>query len=373
MAVLITQEEYNALLTTTARNLRGTIMDGNNISKSNKLVGWLDMKGRMRSQAGGERVQVPLLYELNSTVDTYRGYGQFDTTPQEGITSAFFTWAQAGAMTTINGIERRSNRSVSRLRDLLAAKLKQTEMSCTEYHNNCIVAGRLASGATGNLNQFVPRVGRIDPGAQNVLPLPALIDANPARSVSIGGHNGATETWWRNQADASTATTYSGFKRELNHMYMMCGRGIGGHPDIMLSDQLIFEVYMASLHTLERYQVTDPRVLNVLGGARDSQFMFRGATWIWDEIVPDVGTSTSNPVDGIGTVEQSGAHSTCFFINSEFMEFIYDPSANWTQGPFMTPYGQDSSGAATIWQGALCVNNRRKHGVIYDLDNSIAA
>jgi hypothetical protein len=39
----------------------------------------------------------------------------------------------------------------------------------------------------------------------------------------------------------------------------------------------------------------------------------------------------------------------------------------------MTPYGQDASGAATIWQGGLVVNNRRKMGVMYDVNNSIAS
>ncbi|MEX2187798.1 MAG: hypothetical protein WD875_13420, partial [Pirellulales bacterium] len=44
------------------------------------------------------------------------------------------------------------------------------------------------------------------------LPIPALVDANPARSVAIGNINGGTYTWWRNQAASSTASTFAGYK-----------------------------------------------------------------------------------------------------------------------------------------------------------------
>lgn len=64
-------DAYGALLTTTLRAMEPTLRD--NITRSNKLLAWLQANGRMRSQDGGERVKVPLMYALNSTADTYAG------------------------------------------------------------------------------------------------------------------------------------------------------------------------------------------------------------------------------------------------------------------------------------------------------------
>lgn len=66
-------DSYGALLTTTLRAVEPQMAD--NISKSVKFLGYLQSKGRMRSQDGGERVRVPLMYGFNSTSDIYSGYG----------------------------------------------------------------------------------------------------------------------------------------------------------------------------------------------------------------------------------------------------------------------------------------------------------
>lgn len=58
-------DNYDALLTTTARNYMPKLRD--NITRSNKLLAWLRDRDRMRSVDGGERVQVPLMYGLNNT------------------------------------------------------------------------------------------------------------------------------------------------------------------------------------------------------------------------------------------------------------------------------------------------------------------
>src|SRR5262249_29949210 len=100
-------DAYGALLTTTLRAMEPTLRD--NITRSNKFLAWLDAKGRMRGQDGGERVKVPLMYGLNSTADIFSGYGLLDTTPQDGITSAFFPWSEASVSITISRLEERQN------------------------------------------------------------------------------------------------------------------------------------------------------------------------------------------------------------------------------------------------------------------------
>ena len=58
---------------------------------------------------GGERIQVPLMYGTNSTVKSYRGYEQLDTTPQDGMTSAFYEWKEVAGTISISRLEQRQN------------------------------------------------------------------------------------------------------------------------------------------------------------------------------------------------------------------------------------------------------------------------
>ena len=76
-----------------------------NITRKNKLISYLRLRGRWRRQDGGERVKVALMHALNSTADIYSGFGTLDTTPQDGITSAFYEWAQMAV--AITNAERR--------------------------------------------------------------------------------------------------------------------------------------------------------------------------------------------------------------------------------------------------------------------------
>ena len=69
-------DNYDALLTTTLRSMQPRLHD--NITRSNKLVAWLESRGRFRKQDGGERVKVALMHAQNSTADIYSGYGTLD-------------------------------------------------------------------------------------------------------------------------------------------------------------------------------------------------------------------------------------------------------------------------------------------------------
>lgn len=357
-------DAYDALLTTTLRNMQPRLRD--NITKSNKLVAWLDGNGRTTRVDGGERIQIPLMHAQNTTADIYSAYGVLDTTPQDGITSAFYTWSQLSVSIAISRKEERQNSGQSRLLSLLESKTMQAEATIKQLLNNCIVSGKITSGASSNLGQFSARTGRMDSGALGPLPIPALIDASPSRSVSIGNINGSTYSFWRNQATSSSATTYLGMKQEMSQVYNDCSKGVGGAPDLMLGDQRVWEQYYNSLHSQERYIVDSPRVLNVLGGSE--ALKFRGATFIWDEVVPDVKTN-ADLVDSIGTVTASTIH----FINTETWNYVVDSQTDFITTPFVRPENQDARVAQILWMGATTVNNRRKNGVLYGISQSIVS
>lgn len=352
-------DNYDALLTTTARAMQPRIHD--NITKSNKIVAWLTEHGKMRKQDGGERVKVALMHALNSTADIYSGYGTLDTTPQDGVTSAFFEWAQLAVSIAISRKEERQNSGASRLLSLLETKTTQAEVSAKELLNNCLVAGRITASATDG--RFLARIGRLDSGASGPLPLAALIDGTANRSVTVGNINGGTYAFWRNQMTASAATTWRGFFGECVTLYNDCSKGAGGSPDLIIDDQRTWEQYWNGLSNQERYVVTDQRTIDILGGS--DLLKFRGAVRVWDEVVPDVKTN-AEVVDGIGTFTKGSS----FYINSQAMEWIVDSQTDWITTPFVHPVGQDARVAEMLWMGAIGVNNRRKLGVMKDIQRT---
>lgn len=360
-------DSYDALLSTTLRAYRTKLSD--NITKGNKWVSFLKDKGRFKKQSGGERVQIPLMHAQNNTADIYSGYGVLDTTPQDGITSAFYTWSQLSVSITISGLEKKQNKGEAKILDLLQAKTMQSEVSLKELLNNCLLSGRITSST--NLGQFFAGIGRLDSGAVGPLPLAVLVDASPARSVAVGNINGATYTFWQNQAASSTATTFIGFRNELNHQYNLCSRGIGGAPDVMVSDQAGWETYWLSMTQNERYIVDNKKTLDILGGS--DALKFRGATWFWDEVTPDVETNATLVAIGNSAATGTDTASTVFFLNTETFDFVVESDTDMDTTPFLRPENQDASVAQVLWMGAVGVNNRRKNGVLYGISRSITS
>ncbi len=355
-------DDFGALLTTTLRAMQPRLRD--NITRGNKTLAWLESKGRFRMQDGGERIQVPLMHTLNTTADIYQGYGQLSVQPQDGITSAFFDWAQLSTSISISRKEERQNSGRSRAINLLESKTTQAEASMRELLNNCLVNGRITASA--DLGRYFARIGKTDTSATGPLPFPALIDSNASRSVSIGNINGNTFSFWRNQATDSAAGTWAAFHADMNTMYNDCSRGVGGSPDLVLSDQTAWETYWSGLHNQERYFVTDPRVIDVLGGS--DALKFRGAVILWDEVVPDTKTN-AEVVDAVGTMTLS----TMFFINSDAMEWITDSQTDFITTPMVRPSNQDARTGQILWMGAMGINNRRKLGVLMGISRSITS
>lgn len=360
-------DPYGALLTTTLRRVEPMLRD--QITRSNKFLAWLDMRGRMRGQDGGERVGVPLMYELNDTADIYSGYGLLNTTPQEGMTMAWYEWCQYAVSITISRKEERQNSGRSQAINLLRAKTTQAMNSLKELVNNSIVAGRITSGASSSNGEFSARVGDLDSGATGCLPLTALIDADEDRSrTDIGNINPATWGFWQNRVKSSSATTFAALKQEMQNLYNTCSRGTMGSPDLMLGTQVSWEQYWNSLQQQERYFITRPQVVDVLGGSE--ALAFRQAAFVWDEVVPDVETTGTLLDGGIGLSSGDLQSDTIFFINTESMEWVYDTQTNFITTPMVRPDNQDARTGQILYMGIMGTNHRRKNGVMKGIQHA---
>jgi hypothetical protein len=338
---------WDALISTTLSNVRPALED--EISTSNAFLFFL-----MRKQSGGyvgesslgDRLGLPLMYEMG-TADVYSGYDQLDTTPMDGITTAWYDWRQYAGPIAISRIEERKNSGQHQLINLLKAKTKQCLLGLQDLFGKSIFQGNGPNSATAITTAYTSSSN----GAVGLDPLPLQVKFDPTSSTSIGNINQQTYTWWANQYTDSAASSFAGHLKEFRHMFNLCSKGPGGGPNLFVADMNVYELYEAALAAMHRnpsYNVADIPFDNVA---------FKGKPLVWDEFVPDVdnGTVTSIPVAASGTM---------YFLNTNFWSIHYDRETNFINTPFVRPENQDAKVAHIMWYGAMGSSNRRKQGVV---------
>ena len=333
---------YDSILTTTLFNVRGILYD--QVFKQNAFFNWLHAKGRKRMVNGGERIQIGLQAGTNTTVGSYSGYEVLDTTPQDNLTSCFYNWKQIAGSVAISRIEERKNSGESQILSLMQQKVSELQLSMSDEVNRQL----LGAFAAGN-------------GGKDLTPLPHIIADAPSTgaAATLGSISGATNTFWRNQTSDSTATSTKAYKDELRNMWNTCSKGPGGGPDLALGTQVAYQHYESALDDHTRHTniaMADLGFDNV---------RLKGATFFWDERVPDSENQVVSVADG-----GSPSVETIYFINSRFLELIVDSQTDFVTTPFVRPENQDARLAQVLFYGELTCSNRRKHGVLASITSS---
>lgn len=353
---------YDSLLSTTLANTKKVMYD--QIFKDSAFLAFLRKSNAIEKVNGGQRLERLLMYGQNSTVKTHGGYSVIDTTPQEGITNAYYDWAEVAGSITISRKEERQNSGESAIMNLLEQKIKQTNMTMREKLNSDLVLGTVSSST------FI--ADQAANGSYGLLPLGYFLrkaNATDPTTGSVGGIAAATYDWWRHKTAvldsasidtgncfALSVSTLAGTKIALRRMYNHCARGAGGAPNLVLFDQNSYETYNNSLEGQVRYTDT---------GMADMGFenvKLAGATCLWDEKVPDIDSGTEAITKG-----------TAFFLNTEFYKLIIDSETDIVTTPFVEPDNQTAKTAKILFMGQATVSNLRKLGVCYALSQSIVS
>ena len=303
-------------------------------------------------ESPGERAQISLMYGLQNA-DSFKGWDVLDTTPVQGITSAFFDWRMMAASVGINREEEIKNSGEAKMIDLLQAKTEQATIGIQEKFSRALEQGNGINLAT---DIIVPYTSPNN-GSLFIDPLPKLVDYTPLTDI-VGGINPAVETWWANQTATDASTTYAGFLKVVDKMRNDCSKGPGGPPDLNICDQGTFEFYCAALRSQNRYveyQKADIPFANV---------SFYGKPLVWSEYTVNADA---------GTTVMDTTHGTWYMINTKFFGLQVYSGMNFSSTPFREALNQAGKIAFIQWFGALMVSNRRKQGVIGSIDTTIVA
>lgn len=335
-----------------------------NIFKDSAFLALLRLNDAVDTQDGGERVRAPLMYGKNSTVKSYEGADTLDTTIQDGITTAFYEWKEVGGTVSITRKEERQNSGEAAKIQLLKSKIMQAEMSMREELNLQIVQGTVSG------TELVPGNDQKD-----LNPLGYFLrkdnTANPASGGNVGNIDASTYSWWRHKtavldsgstdtgnAFALNVSTYKGLVVALRRLYNHCSRGSGGAPNVVLFDQISYETYENALDEKVRY--TNTRLADM----GFDNIKLRGATCVWDEVVPGLDTGDiTDPLDS----------GTAFFLNTNFYKLIIDAETDIVATPFVEPENQTVRTSKILFMGNTAVSNLRKQGAAYGISQTIVA
>lgn len=269
------------LIATTIQSRTKQIAD--NVSKNNALLNRLEKKGKIKTFSGGTSIYQELSFAENGNAGWYSGYDPLPIAAQDVLSASEFPIKQAAVPVTISGLEQLINAGKEKMIDLMDERMAVAETTMAN-----LVSGALYSDGTGF-------GGRQLTGLNAAVPV-----ANT--SGTYGGIDRATWTFWRPKVIDTSGLTSSTITAQFNTLWAQLVRGVE-RPDLILVDNTVWLLYLASLQNVVRFTSTDS----------EANMGFPSVKYMNADVVLD---------GGIGGFCPAG---TAFFINTNYM--FYRPHA----------------------------------------------
>lgn len=335
---------YNTVAALALDKLSDKIADA--ISTANAAFYFYKKRGNWEGvSSGGNQLRKTVLYQLQS-VKPIGSYGTVNVNPTEGHTSVYFDWVQAAISVSFSDLEEFKTGGSESIQTIVKTKFQQAKASLDDMFNRSLVLGQADIDGTSFTTALTSSID----SSVFIDPLPKFVSGAPTSSLTVGGVNQSSNTWWRNQVrDSVSTTTLAAWLADLRRLHVLCQRGGGGAdkaPDFHITDERLYNVYekaLALTHRNPSYQKADIPFENI---------MFKGAPVVFDELIPDIKSGSTTMTYG-----------TWYMLNSAWMGFAYDNAKSFKLGPTIRPNNQLVSTALMPVRGAHWVNNRRKLGV----------
>lgn len=336
-------ENLDSVFGLSLANYRKKLID--NIGATNAFLFKMLDSDFYESADGGKYIQEPLMYAL-APMDSYDGFDELSTQQTDGISDAIYEWRQLSSPIAYSTKDVRQNRN--KIVDFVKAKIMQGEMGIQEGF-----ALQLFNGS-GNGAGRTPKVSLVN-GSSGIEPLAKLVDFTPTTSASIGNINQSTSSFWRNKTSTSAASTYEAFMLEVDHAYNSASLGTGGPVDLMVADQLSYELIVHAYFAKFRATLQDAPPSFPFEAKK-----FKNAYLVMEDKIGDVYSDLTSPA----------TYGSIYFLNTKFFRARYDPECNFEMlkdengKTFAKPINGDSRVGHMAWAGNITTNNRRKQAVL---------
>lgn len=352
-------QNLDTVLTLAFANSGDAIAD--NISKNNAVFYELKKAGGTRGIAQLDPyIEIPLRKGLGNA-EWYQGWDTLGTQPTDNVTAAQFDWKQLACPAGVNRREMRVT-SAGKVKEIVQDKIDEAQLTMTEAFNRALLQGNVNAG--GNIYDPIvsgstSRTG-IEPLPRLVYYQAALSQGQVTTSLSVGGINQATYSFWRNWShDMTGITTYAAFLAAMDQMYENTTKGPGGGADLIVCDHATRSLWNSAYYQVFR------RNMDSDNNYPFDNLKFRNARIVCDELIPNVHSNTADTSVSTGL-------GSAFFLNTKFMGMRYDTECNFVLTDMQKPVNQDGKVGHVMWMGNTVINNRRKFGVVGDIPRTLA-
>jgi hypothetical protein len=320
MARTLTQN-LDTLYTTTFQKRRKDIID--NIFTTTPLFYKLVKSGKARAEEGGRFIEEALEYAKNDTVKYFGKGDNFPIQDLEILTTSYWDWKYLGGSLTRYFTDEQKNRGKEAIIKMVTSKIDNLQRSLVDK-----MEVAMFSDGTGDGGKAIDGLGNI-------------IAVAPTTGT-VGTINRATYSWWRNNYKSMSGESMSVYLRKrMNTMFNDCGQqgeGISRFPDLIVTTQDVYEAYENEL--VEIKQVVNKEVGDL--GFGDLTYKGRPITW-----------------------SPSAPSGTMRFINTNFLEWVYDKYAQFdlTEWKAIPDQPNDRTAQAVVVGNLVCSNCKRQ-GVI---------
>jgi hypothetical protein len=276
------------------------IFDSNPLLKRAKDKGWYDKLD------GGERIVVPLLYAQTSASGWYAGSDTLDTTDNQNISAAEYTWKQLYANITIRRDEELKNSGDSQILSLVKNKMKIAEKTMSDL----LGTGLFNDGSD----------------AKAIVGLRSILGT----ANTVGGISQSTNSWWQAKVD-STSTVLTIPVMQTLHTQCTVDND---SPSVGIATRTIYDLYYNLLQPQQRFSDSE----SAKGGF--TSLMFNGFPILADSHAPA---------------------SHLVFLNEDYLNLWVHKDEDMRMEPFTKPINQNVKSAKIYFMGALGSCNNRLH------------
>jgi hypothetical protein len=316
------------LYTTTWQKRLPGVFD--NIFAATPLWFWLKDKGKLKPIRGGRFLETNLEYGVNNTVQWISRGGSVALEDFRFLTVGQYQWRYLVANIMRYGVDEQQNAGDAQIINWVNAKLNNTEESLVTTLETTLVGG---SGANALPAPSFDGLQFLVPDSANV--------ANSA--YNAGGIDPSVYTWWQNQAITLTGKSFAvNGITTMRHLLNLCMNNRAmDQPDIIVSDMSTYEYYEDAVLPMLRIQN------NKLADAGFINQTFKGIPMVWTPSMSE----------------------RMYFLNTRFIEFVYDPGYFFDMTEWKAIPQQVNDRAAQVELVCSFMTNRRRVlGVIDTID-----
>ena len=294
-----------------------------NVYLSNPLFFRMSQANK-RTVQGGTQIEIPLMYARFAAGGPYQGFEILNVAPSDTVKNGAVDWKQHFVPVTVDGLTLIKTDSPQSIANIIRLLFAQARMEMAEN----LAVGLYADGIAN---------------PKEIDGLKAAIDDGTV-AATYAGLSRTTNTWWRAQVDAATATlTYTA----MNAMFGSVAEG-GRVPTLIVSRVEQWNRFWALGIAKQSYSNVSPGQYDAqLQSAGFTNMLFNGTPWVQD----------SHVFDGPNT-----ANSAILFLTEDYIEWGVSPRADMYLEDFQTPVDQDAMTAKLLWAGNLIVTNCARQG-----------